>query len=106
MPLFPVRTLQEIDDELYKDIKRGDWVLYWEEPTDTGINGVWFALVMEVHDVRTLTLVIPQGLDVYTATADDRERAICAADGSAIKRRVPRFDRSTSVRHLTWCGID
>lgn len=92
-------TTEEYDDELYKDLKRGDAILYW----NSDANHSW-ALVVEVHDVRTLSLLpVAPGFDVFSSTPDEREALVVA--GGAVVERVSRFNRSSPDRRHTWCGV-
>lgn len=96
-------TKEEADDKLYQNIKRGDLVLYFDEESRHCRT-----LVAEVHDVRTLTLVLVPGFDVYESTEEQRLRELERVEQGCetqIQRRVRRFDRSTSDRANTWCGV-
>ena len=91
------------DDDLYKDMKRGDSVLLWDDALPRKLSR---ALVQTVHDVRTLTLVAVLDHTAAVNTPDEREHLIAAAEPATIYARVTRFNRSgTGSRHLTWCGI-
>lgn len=94
------------DDKLYAKIKRSDLVLLCHDRLPKKRSP---ALVTEVHDVRTLTLVaVPSDrLDMSEAQQLADLDFWNTQPEATIFHEVPRFNRSggSDERHNTWCGV-
>lgn len=96
-------SIDELDDALYKGIKRGDLVLFWSSEYSKWGSGYVPAIIKDAHDSKTVTLIVAPRLRL-DSTPHDRLEVLEHHKATWIHERVPRF-KSGGDRHNTWCGI-